>query len=659
MVPKRNVLPAEPSAAKDRWLLFPIEKVVFSVQLGILLIWSYYIWSHFALTWDFSIYYQAAYLIAHGHFNPYSSALKFPFYQNDFELLLWPMGMLLKILPSSFTMLAVQDVAIVSANYIGFQWIKDVVRAEPGMNGGRARVLLSTALLLFLLVPWIYSASGFDWHVEPVVMPIAVYLAWQVWKGDVGHSILASCVLLLGGNVASTYLVGIGLSNLLLPGRRRRLAAALAMGLGVVAILLIEHVVPGGMRGGNVAGIYGYLLGSSRHSHATAFSIAIGLLEHPQPAFRVLGHNIFNLYGAVAPAGLIGYFSLPVIGMTTVVLLTAGLIPGHLWSSPLIFQTLPATPFVTVGTIIILTRWSRNKRLLYVASILLALNCIGWAAAWIPHLPHHWVRIGAKEAQLLSRLHHQLSPSTEVVASSSVIGRFSNRQWVYTFVNTETPSGGDSFIPIHASVVDFVVTPNTGIDSSKESAELARLKYLVNLPGAHLEVGSHGVYVISWRPPRNEKILRIPSETSQYPAWALGGRNSTTIESGPVRGWHLTSRGTAGYVEHGFYERLPVGEYTANISLSTTGPVSCEVWNTSANILLARKWIPSSHGVTTVSEPFRNRIQVPVHGYFGLSIFHITSLEPKYDQIEVRVWAPPKVKVSIYNVNMAPKSTNS
>lgn len=628
-----------------------IAGIAFSIQLAVLLAWSFYIWHRYALTWDFSIYYQAGYLIAHGHYDPYSSALGFRFYQNDFELLLWPVGMLLKVFPSSFTMLALQDMAIAGANYIGFRWLEDIVCSSDSRRDGRVRLILGIGLTLFMLSPWIYSAAGFDWHVEPMIMPIAVYLGWQLWKGNVGRSVVASFLLLLGGNVAATYLVGLGVSNIGLSGSGRRLAAGISLVMGLAAILVIEHVVPGGMRGGNIAGIYGYLLGPDKKTNATAFSIAIGLIEHPGRAVRVLEGNAYNLYGAVAPGGIVGFFSLPVVGIAMVVLLTAGLIPGHLWSSPLNFQTLLVSPFVTVGTAGVLAKWRRKTGLHYIVSTLVVLNCVGWALAWMPQLPNRWVRISAPQARTLHRIQNTLDPNVEVVASSSVVGRFSNRQWIYTFSQTEK-AHGDSLIPIHYQNLDFLITPNSGIDSSSERVELARLKYLMGLRGSRLRVASNGIYEISWRAPKGMKYLLVPSSTQNYPVWALGGTNAIAIESGPPSRWHLASKGVAGYVEKGFYERLRPGRYKATVTLATTGPVSLEVWNSTGNVILARDWIPASATATSFSEYFTNRIQIPVHSYTGFGIFHITPLKPRYDQIEVRVWAPSKVLVNVYGLGI-------
>ena len=56
--------------------------------------------SRFAITTDFGAYQQAAYLIAHGNLNPYSTVLLMQFWRNDTELLIWPLAMFVRIWPT-------------------------------------------------------------------------------------------------------------------------------------------------------------------------------------------------------------------------------------------------------------------------------------------------------------------------------------------------------------------------------------------------------------------------------------------------------------------------------------------------------------------------------------------------------------------------------
>jgi len=83
--------------------------------------------------------------------------------------------------------------------------------------------------------------------------------------------------------------------------------------------------------------------------------------------------------------------------------------------------------------------------------------------------------------------------------------------------------------------------------------------------------------------------------------------------------------------------------------------VNIEVWNDNGAILLARRTIPATSGVRAETVPVVAAVRYQVRSYSGWGPFRAEFVPPPPGQrLEVRVWAPRGVAVSVYSARLTP-----
>lgn len=629
----------------------PLAYSLFGLQWVILLIWNIIRFHRFVLTWDFSIYYQAAYLVSHGHLNPFSTLLGLPFYQNDAEWIIWPLAAVVWLWESPLTMLIVQSTALVLANVLAFQWISEIVEKQDYSKRSWLRIL---GLAVLLLNPWPYWEISFDFHIEFLITPLVVALAWSLWRGHIRSILIWAGLTLLGGAVATTYVVGMGLSGLLMQGRRW--AGLMLIFIGGITFILFEHV-PGGIKGGSLIGFYGYLAGPHlRHINFT--DIILGAVTHPLRAWGAIRYNGTNLLASIAPSGFVGVLMPAAIGVNLVVLATIGLIPSHVWSTPQLFQQIVMMPLLAVGLVWMLNvamlymvryKWARRRSSSILITGILVINLLLWTGIWTPRIIPHWLLISRNQAHILQKVYEETPPHAEVIASNGVVGRFAGRAIVY---NTDDLPGG--VVPLKRRTIIFVLTPSAGIEINP--IQIQDITALVSrLPHVDILADTDGIWAFRWTVPIGMRHLQIPT-TSIIPAWTAGGPSGLTVK----RSGHLAfeqSNGRPGYIVDGYYDRVPVGEYQATVTLSNSSPVNLEVWNGTGNVLLARRTVPDHKGIITVLFPVANPTNYAHHSVFtGRPLFHVTPNEPSHDNLNLRVWSDGHGVVKVYQIGLTPTS---
>jgi uncharacterized membrane protein len=202
---------------KARWrrMILVGGTAVFGFQLLFLLANSLRIYHRFALTQDFASYYQAWFLIAHGHFSPYDSIFGMPFLKSHFELLLWPLFLIYWLYPHGVTLLWLQDLAMVGAEIVALLWALDAMDRHPDL-GLPPRVVASAGMVaLLVLNPWFYRSAAFDFHLEAFATLFAVLAARNMYGGRHPRALLWVAVLLLCGDLGGLYAAGLGLSAIL------------------------------------------------------------------------------------------------------------------------------------------------------------------------------------------------------------------------------------------------------------------------------------------------------------------------------------------------------------------------------------------------------------------------------------------------------------
>jgi uncharacterized membrane protein len=210
--------------------------------------------------WDLGIFEQAAYLIGRGQV-PYSTFLRFHILGDHGALVLYPLGLIDRLLPSVYTLLALQSAALASAVFPLHQL---------ALQRQLAPAAIRTSLLVLVFYPVVFNTAIFDFHPETLAFPLVMQAIVLLERRDVRRDREAiGCLLLaLTCKVTLTLLVlGFGLW-LVLQGRRRPglVLCLLAVGwlvlvggwliptFGGDAASLGRHLAKFGLEGGSGSG---------------------------------------------------------------------------------------------------------------------------------------------------------------------------------------------------------------------------------------------------------------------------------------------------------------------------------------------------------------------------------------------------------------------
>jgi hypothetical protein len=622
--------------------LFWVRRVaylVLSLKLVAFLSWSFLLYSHFSLTPDFAQYYQAWYLIAHGNLDPYDTVGSFAFWQNHAEFIMWPTALLYWIFPNGVLLLWLQDTCVVVAEFVAFTWLCEIALRYRG--GRDAQWLAGAGLVLLAVNPWSWWAVSFDFHSECLAVPFVALLGWDLANGR-RRAWVWAVVVLACGDVACTYIFGLGLGLVIIGrGARRRGALLACLGAGALLFITVIH----GNEGSGLQS-YDYLAGPGYRPSDGLSGLAVGAATHPLTLLGELWSKRLDLWANLASSGFLGLAYLPLLPVLAVVIVQNTLYPGYLFSEPL-FQSIPIyvlMPVATVGVLGWLTR--RYRRVSLVTAAVLAAQAIGWAAAWGPQTPSQWLRMPAPTAATLAAVEARIPASAGVFASQGVVGRFSSRYDVQSL-------GGK--LPLEPGQDWFVFAPWAGIETQTPTDAMAFAGELADHLHATLVTDANSVWAFRWSPPAGMKVLRTSFGTQQLPAWTAPGAAGKAVLTGPPADWHVTSTGREGYVADRLAWQSAPGQYQASVTLSATGPVNVEVWNDTDGTLLTRRSLPLTTGVQTITLPVDATAdyQATVYGGWGPFLAKFPD-PPSGEHLEVRVWSPGEGTVNVYQATLVP-----
>jgi Predicted membrane protein (DUF2079) len=638
--PAADSPPAAPGALLRR--IRRIGYAVLGLKLAGFLVWSTLLYQRFALTFDFAQYQQAWFLIAHGHLNPYDTMHRFSFWRNHSEFVMWPLALLYWVWPHGVTLLWLQDIAVMAAEMVALTWICEL--AERYRPGRGAAWLAAAGLVLLAVNPWTWWAISFDFHMESLAVLFTVLLAWDLANDRRRAWVWVVCALLCG-DVAGTYVAGLGLGLMLCRRRSWRRGAVLAC-LGTAAVLFIT-LVHGNQGSGHGLAAYSYLaVGAGKPGGRLGVAaLAAGIASHPAAVARALWAKRLDIWANLAPSGLLGLAFPLLLPLLVIVLLANSLFHGYVFTEP-IFQTLPIYTLLPVATVAVLGWLARRRpRVALVLGCLVVAQALGWAATWAPRTPAQWLRVSGPAAATLARIEARIPPSAEVFASQGVVGRFADRTDIVPI-----PA------PRHAKVqrqVWFVIAPLAGVEKATTGTSMAVIGQLADQLHATLVVHADGVWAFRWDPPPGVRTVTVPDGLRTLPAWAGPGTAGRAVLTGPASGWHATSTGSQGYVADGLAWQRPPGQYRASVTLSSTGPVNIEVWNDTGNVLLARLSIPATNGIERVNLPVDAAAAYPDTIFSGWGPFRARFGRPPLGQrLEVRVWSPGAETVNVYSASL-------
>lgn len=590
--------------------------------------WSTLLWHRFALGgFDYGIYHQAWWLIAHGYRVPFDTVLGFAFWRNNFELIMWPLALLGVVWPHGPSLLWLQDASLVGAELVAWRWMREATVARAGRHGHSIAIV---GLVLLLANPWAWFSISFDFHVELVAVIFEMLAAYDL-AHERRRAWLWAALTLLCGSGEATWVAGLGLAAIVAGQRWRRSGLALlALGVAWVGGVIVIH----GDAGGNVLAIYGYLARARPLHHLTIAGLVVGIVTHPGRALSALFRHRIDIWANLAPAGLLGILNPWALGLSLPVLLQNELLPGqNLFSSPL-FQSVLLYVIVPVGTVLVLLRLhGRWPRLTVGLGAVIAANAMVWSAIWAPYIPERWLRVSAPSARILARADAMIPSSAEVIASNGVAGRFSDRALLYPVLS---PS---QVIPLQARDTWWIIAPRAGVEPDPALDESALIAELAGPLHAKLVMQGQGVWVFQWSPPSGRRALTVPRLPTSIPGWLYAGREGRPLLDGPSSTWRLGSDGDAGYVLAGDYWRVRPGRYQATVTMSSTARADVEVWNSTGHVLLARRVIPATNGQVKVAIPVVADRVYPHSVFDGWGPFQGGFPGPPHDdQLEIRVW---------------------
>lgn len=649
-----------PRTARRGWDVARVRRIglaVLVLQLAALLAWNVVRADRFALTWDFSIYYQAFWQIAHGHLDPFDTLNRFPFWASHGELLMWPLGLIGTVWPSPMALLSVQSLALVGAEAVAFSWLCDLAGDAGGRPDARhegrnpttrlACMLAAGGLVLLVADPWTYWTASWDFHLEPVGILFVLLVARQLHRDPRRRRTWIWVALaLLCGDVVATYLAGVGLCATL-AGRRSRRA-----GLLVTIAAVAWTVALAGLHANRASALapgYGYLVvgaGAASPPQLGMLQLAEGIVRHPARVLRVVWERRLDLYASLGACGLVGVLS-PWVVMAAVVVFGENMLYRYAGFSAPGFQTALVYVLVPVGTVHVVTVLARRRRRAAMAlAALVTAAAVGWGAVWIPRTIGQWVRVSPRASAVLSSVARRVPGSAQVVASQGISGRFAGRRWIYAV-------SGPTTIPLHGSPVWVVVAPSQGIETAPVAVSDALVAELAGPLHAQLVAHRAGVWAFRWVPPPGTHQLVVPARAPTIGAWSAAGVAGTPALTGPEADWRAVANGRSAYVVAGDYWREPPGRYQATVTLSSTVRVNVEVWNATGDVLLARRTLPPTTATRAVTMDVDASHRYPVTAYGGTGPFVMKPLSPTPDnRLEIRVWTPGKGIVSVASLEL-------
>jgi len=508
-------------------LFWTVSSVVLVVQLAALVTYSWYLFRRFDLLEDFAHNAQAWYLIAHGNLLP-NDTIRIPttpFLRDHLDLVMWPLSLLHYFSSSPFSLLIVQDVAVVLAELITLRWVWDLLGIHLERHRTAAGLL---ALTVLVANAWWYETVSFDIHLTPLGLPLLVAVGYLFWRGRwIAAAVAAAACLLFGAVVAELLLfVGIGsLGMLVLQRPRPRFGIVTASAVSVAAgawVLIVSGV--GANQASNLSSQYAYLV--SDNGHAGTFALMSGLARHPLRALHMIGHRLHAVARPLVTSGSVGILS--PVGLFVAV---GTLVPAALAMSPSFsslndsFQTLPVVPFLLVGDVFVLVhlgRWADKKIarapaddvvgprrplqggvLVWGLACLLALTAVVQDQRLLVHLRQTWWTVSPwASAALLTALDHAPS-STEVIASNGVIGRFSQRRYVYPL------QFSPQTVPVKASSVILVVA-TAGNEALTRSQVETDIRFVSHDLHARRVSQGEGVSAFEWHARPGQRIVTFP-----------------------------------------------------------------------------------------------------------------------------------------------------
>jgi len=460
-----------------------------AIQLIVMLVAGARLYDRWDVTNDYALYSQAWYLIAHGHMSPFSTVDQLPFWRNHFELAMWPLSLFYWVNHSAVDLKWLQELAAVASEAVAFRWVLDAL--------GRHRRSLPAApvalgfVVVLLVNPSFYQSDWFDFHFQAFATLFLVLAARDLYNGRSKRALIWAAIMLLTGDVAATYAIGLGVAALVSSRQTRRAGAILVAG-GAVWIIVISSLhanVGSALESG-----LGYL---ATGGTVTIFSIVAGLFVHPGRWVHVIHERWHLILNTLTTGGVVDI----VVPVGTVLVLEwvarRGALPFAVGSDS---DTDPGAGPVAGER--------RSHRGVVVATCIVGIGLFGLSLySSIPNLStakSDWFVVSPATSAALTTARAQIPPDAQVIASSGISGGLGERTSIYAWY------ADPQHFPITSRPVYFVFVPNDPLEPLVKKTTMTAITRTLQLPGARLAFQRSGVTMVRWLPPPGTRSVVLP-----------------------------------------------------------------------------------------------------------------------------------------------------
>jgi hypothetical protein len=481
---------ARRSLRSRRRLVVACVAATFLVQLAALALRSRHQWQHYNLSLDFAIFHQAWHQIGARDFNPQLTVFGYQYWQSHFELITWPLAYIGHFRrDDGLSLLYLQDLAIVASEAVVVAWVWTETRTRRGRV---ARLAVPLTVVLLVANPWLYRAARQDFHFEALATFLTLLAAWELWYGR-RRGWLWVVLALLCGDVAGTYIAGLGLS-FVVAGRRTRREGAALLSAGViwVALAALLHA----NRGSGI-GEYSYLASTQPVPAGLGGVMAVGhgMLRYPSRPVQAITKRLGKVWQNLAPTGVVGLVAPWTFGVMLAVLL-ANVLNGRPDFIEPSYQDLPVYLFGVLGTVLLVHALSERGGVLGVVGLIVVaavtVSALAFDGTNYGHLDR--VRVSMPAAGQLAAVRRLVPDDAEVVATFGVAGRFAGRRSVRVL------SYGGQRIPVDARTVMFVFAPGAGNQPLPPDILEPDERYVRDSLGARLVYHGSEVNAYEWHP---------------------------------------------------------------------------------------------------------------------------------------------------------------
>jgi uncharacterized membrane protein len=479
------------------------------LQFGVLVGLSVVEWRRYALTYDFAVYAQAWSLLGAGHLYPVPSVFGHAFLANNFELVLWPLGLLHLVSSSMFVLLVVQDLGLVAANLLALRWaLEELELRRTGVVDGWCRapgVAPWLVVLLVLLDPWCYMTGLFDFHAEALAAPFVLLAARSLRRGRDRGALLYALAAAACGVVGALAVAGVG-TGALFSRRSSRGGGVVVAVLGLAWVAVVGSAHLSGAAGTDLAAFYGYLLPRGATSPGLG-AVVIGALSHLGAVWAVIEPKLATLVIFLVPVGLVG-----LVDPVACLALGAVALPALASASPATFrlvsafQLWPALPLVLVASVAAVAGLDAHRRGSAVRLLagwgLLSVLVLG---GMVLDVAPHWIRVSPDQAGTLASIARRLPRRAELIASQGFVGRFADRPLLFT------PEGPREGIPVVAPQVVLVLSARAGLEAFQPAITTAFVTRAERRFGFAVARSQDGIVELVWHPPAGVGCIVFPS----------------------------------------------------------------------------------------------------------------------------------------------------